>query len=358
MRHTLILASVLLVPLAGCPQEGERAQNGCPDGETCSPDTPNGLAFEGADFGDMINLDQGPKVTAVGGTQRIKLLDGGTLAELQISFDAKSAGPAFTIDNVLTPYVSVRGAAEGDAYLRIVEPGTDLLYDRVSLDVDAVARATLVPTDMAFLLDPAMSDDPPAEWALLEGVAPIAVVVRLFDAENERLVDESLDLTADADAAVTRTLWDSYELLPDPVPSVAFDLAHGDGTITPFDLQVVGGIDAISFVATDSSPADPNAPILINTSTTYCFHGLVGDVRVAGVEFAFTADAGLDLTPFGEGCVIANAQAAGSYVLTVGADGLFQPYTIEVRAMAAARAPAAERPDVPPALGERAILSR
>src|SRR6185312_12992433 len=87
-----VLALLLAVPACF---GGERANTGqCPDGETCSPKTPNGLEFIGADLAGTLDLS-GPSPTAIGGTQSVALQydrgDGIEIA-LDLPYKAVTAG--------------------------------------------------------------------------------------------------------------------------------------------------------------------------------------------------------------------------------------------------------------------------
>ena len=106
-------SSSLFVPLlfAGC-FEGEVADHGCPIGEDCSPDTPNGLHFFGTDLAGVFELDNHP--TAIGGTQRVLLAEkvGDTFVDLDAGYVAHG-GAFVAVADTDGAVVTLRGDAVG-----------------------------------------------------------------------------------------------------------------------------------------------------------------------------------------------------------------------------------------------------
>ena len=105
------LALLTILSAAGCALPGERAIGGCPVGEVCSNQTPNGLLFQGAAPGDGFAI--GVATPAKGGTQTINVLLDDTKQTLPFDqpFDAATSDATVaTISFIKPPTVSVRGA--------------------------------------------------------------------------------------------------------------------------------------------------------------------------------------------------------------------------------------------------------
>src|SRR5262249_3182173 len=155
--------------LAGCTLAGERGATGdCPPGETCSDKTPNGLALLGAKLGDDPLGPMQPRATAIGGTQQLTVVTGATSGApaFALPFDATTTSPSLAVTDVAPPKLPVEGLGAGTSDLRLVEPGTQLLYDRLPLDVTAVATVDLRPlVYSAATSDADFAANPRAGWA-------------------------------------------------------------------------------------------------------------------------------------------------------------------------------------------------
>lgn len=128
--------------------EGERASTGeCPAGETCSDATPEGLDFVGRAFFDEPILRLGPVI--VGGTFELGLRtrDGAPLPDFAATGDGifriasgdEVFGPT-TEDGaayyVVDAHLELRAVRAGVAQVRITDPSTGALLDR--LEIEAV----------------------------------------------------------------------------------------------------------------------------------------------------------------------------------------------------------------------------
>ena len=235
------LFSVLLaVPalVAGCG--GEREQSGmCPDGETCSSATPEGLDFLGASTIDGIDL-AGPLPTAVGGTQQIALAFGGIPVE---SFDLPygaddDGGAAVVVTGTQGADVDVRGVATGENYLRIVDSTTGALYDRKMV---AAAPATAV-TAIPLTGEPS----PDGPFAFAAGDVPfglaLATDVVISDSDfPQRVIDTSL--TIDGLPAFDQPTWDSIDVT---LAAGVYPLTITSGSAAlPLQLTVVDHADRV-----------------------------------------------------------------------------------------------------------------
>lgn len=152
-RATLVASTLLLAGLClACLSEvdGERAETGeCPDGEECSDATPDGLVFVGTPlFDDSDQLRLGPVL--VGGTFQLGLRtrDGQPLPPFEHAVGDASVLGAALGEGVFGPvrddgtplypvdaHLTLTGRAEGTSLVRVVEPGSGALYDRLELEV-------------------------------------------------------------------------------------------------------------------------------------------------------------------------------------------------------------------------------
>src|SRR5690242_501562 len=137
LRLLVVMAGALSALASSSSEAGDRAENGCPDDEDCSPDTPDGLYFTGARLGDRV-LTEGVPATAVGGTQTVKVWSDEDAQAAFTGFRAAVKGTAFTAGSPAGNAVVLTGAASGEAYLRIVD-AEGLLYDRIALQVAPAA---------------------------------------------------------------------------------------------------------------------------------------------------------------------------------------------------------------------------
>src|SRR5262249_34824128 len=194
------LTLVRLLPalsLAGCPLAGERAGSGsCPSGETCSDKTPNGLALLGTKLGDDPLGPMQPLATAVGGTQGLTVVTGATSGAptFTLPFDATTTSPMLAVTDVAPPKLTVEGLAGGTSDLRLVEPGTELLYDRLPLDVAAVAAVEVRPLVYSVVTsDSDFAANSGAGWAMLAGGTD-DLLVRLASGDGTRVVDQRMTI--------------------------------------------------------------------------------------------------------------------------------------------------------------------
>src|SRR5262245_52666105 len=178
MRLSSLLT--LTVMFSACTMPGERAgSHSCPPGETCSLETPHGLRFAG------YSLDGTIHPTAVAGTQTITIYGNGG-DPTPSDFDAASSGPAFTIGGVAPPSVEIHGVSAGTAYLRILEPGTNLLYDRVVVGAKDLAAVELEPG--------CCFKRTHGNFVLLAG-KQVRIGANLYSSDDDWLVDTSTRLT-------------------------------------------------------------------------------------------------------------------------------------------------------------------
>jgi hypothetical protein len=330
---------------------GERATTGeCPAGETCSPLTPDGLEFVGADMTDDLGLS-GPSPTAIGGTQDIELeynRNGGALMALDLPFAADDdGGNGVKVDHVAGSIVTVRGTGSRTNYLRITDATTDELFDRKELTGAAIDSIKLVSDT---------SDSPPIDRELAWLAGNVEVGVALYGQvqesggpTDERIVDQSMQLTL---AGATQRAWDLVQLPAANAGTYGLAVTAGDKPTANLDIVVVDHIDTLV--------ADPaNASTVLPQGIAFtCFDGLANDRFVAGLTWHFTVD-GVAKDGIGN-CVGAGSSTATSGTLTVvgTADGMSATATVTI---AAARTDAPVRTSrtrrtPTPLAGDRALL--
>jgi hypothetical protein len=304
--------------LVGCS-----AQSGADAGASSN------LVFLGSGLGEDPVGRQAPLATAVGGTQRIKVV---TAMDAGLAFSAQTSGEALGIASVAPPEVVVQGLSEGSATLNILDPSTHAVFGSLGLAVKKVDHADLKPrnylnpaADMAFSTSA-------GKWVLMAGTQE-SCVVRLFDAQNNRLVDERLvmSITGSALSAGAQEAWDTL-----PVTAVATTgsgpvaIRTSDGVNRDGMIRIVSTIDDLAPVAAVGAASDPTAPQRAGAGTTYCFHATNATDLVAGVAFKFVVT-GTGVTtsqPQGKNCVTVTAQQPTSSTLTVTAAGVSRDYPL------------------------------
>lgn len=284
-RVGLLLVALLLSVATGESSEGDRATAGqCPQDEVCSDHTPEGLHFEGPDFtDDGLFADQYVGITAVGGVQKIEIVDPG---ERYIPyFDAECRGTALVVTRFHPPFVTVRADSTGTSYLRILEPHGNALYDRLgieSLPVEHVRVFSWVPGSLL------------TKWEhqstrLYYGGMPIRWYARLENG-GRRLVDQSLVFSAeDASGApdISSTRWDQADILPaSDATRLEVTVTTGSGATGIGQVQVTHEIDRFEWVEGEELPET----IEVSQGLNAGIMGLTADDRqVHGLDWSVTA---------------------------------------------------------------------
>lgn len=237
LRFIRFLAAVgVLAALSlACMSEvdGERAATGeCPAGETCSDATPTGLRFVGNTMYDQSVLQLGPVLA--GGTFEVGLRSNGGEALPAFAYDVEDSGvftasrgegvfgPTNDAGEPLHPvdgYLTLKGAAPGRTYLRITEPATGELYDRLAIDVYEIDEVQVV-----------LAQDAERTY-LYEGCEEM-VGVRLMandGAREIRAFDQSVTIRAEGGVEEEARFWDC----------VLYQVPEGHAEIT-FEVEVTG----------------------------------------------------------------------------------------------------------------------
>ncbi|HEY1552597.1 MAG TPA: hypothetical protein VGG28_32435 [Kofleriaceae bacterium] len=269
----ILLASITLS--AAC-MGGERADTGqCPAGETCSPETPEGLNFIGTDLGGAIELG-GPSATAIGGTQEIALEDEDVPLTFPYTVDDEG-GQGVRFDHQNGNVVTVRGAGSFSNYLRILDASTSELFDRKLVSGAQLDRVVLIPSGLETV---------PTGMAVVYAAGPVDVVVALFGQvqesagpTDERIVDTSMIATL---AGATQPAWDTLAFANASVGDYAMSITAGNAVEQSLTVSIVDGADAIAQI-------DPSSTLA--SGDTICFAATNAGRYVAGLQWSFTIDA-------------------------------------------------------------------
>ncbi len=364
------LAWVLPLPiLAGCaaPEAGDRAGGNpdclddwldpcgdappapCPAGEQCSDVTPYGLWFGGARFGDEVfTTIASPKVTAVGGTQEIGLYtssDGGSLAA---EFDVAVDGDAFTAIRA-GGRVLITGVGPGSARLRILEPGTDLLYDRITLEVDALQGLAV--------RAPWFSDGGLGAIAFWTGRDQTPLIA--LRATGGRLADQSMSVAAPPPIYADAEQWDGLTVAAgSSAGDRTISVTAGGGQALDAVIRLVDAVDDVVWVSSDDDQP-PSAGMLAEQQKMYCFRAVNQGAAIAGARLAVYASPQLEVVFQLLDCVSLWAPEPGTGNLTISYEGRSRNFTIPITAGAApasSKPRTAQAPDPGPAGGDRAAI--
>jgi hypothetical protein len=337
--------ALLLLLAPACTDLGDRAENGCPIGETCSSQTPEGLEFSGPYFGDAgFFADPGVKVTAVGGTQTVELIDHATGQPFGGRFEATTTTAALNVADTGAGTVTLAGASPGSGQLEI-RSFSGLLHDRLSVEADGVSSATLVPAWTQWR-------DTDARWEVWAG-ATASLVVAIHGAGGARLVDESMEILG---AGVTRDAWDSVRI---PVAAEGASLAINTGDVGTIDLTVAATAQIDDFVVSQLLEGQPH----VGDLQSWCFRARHQGADVLFVPWTFTVEgpAHEEGTALFDNCVNVELDAVGLVTIHAQAPD-HEPFTASfdvfpAEGRAARRAPTAPE-SRPLQLGERAALAQ
>jgi hypothetical protein len=283
--YSLPVLSLLVVP--ACETSGDRSRTGeCPQGEVCSAKTPNGLHFRGPDFADDWFADPSVKRIAVGGTERITVINATDEQSLAFPFSATLDNSKLTADAPEGAFLTLHAAQSGTAMLRIKDASDGKLFDRVTVEGAPVVSTDVIPFHDEWLL---ATDGPPA---MLLGGADIRLMARLWDASGiHRLIDQSLTITVTGAASEVLT-WDTVHVTPTQVGRIGVSL-HAAGIDRGTGMVTV--VDSIDGVVPGVTSFDANNPPRAKQSLTACVEARNGVQPVVGLTWAMSAE-GADTT--------------------------------------------------------------
>jgi hypothetical protein len=333
LRVLLVLGGAAASVATSAVDPGERAGSGaCPAGETCSDATPTGLYFGGIPTGDRgLWGSQWPRATATGGRQTILLyLDADGEELFDAPFAATLSSDAMSIAGKGRSSVVLRGERAGAASLRIAEPGSDLLYDRISLETATIDRLELTPAGKHLGRDLDLWESYQQELAVWVG-GSARVTVAMYAAGGTRVVDELMAVDA------------APELAPDPQGNVDTVL------VTPAEpgrveivARAAGGTGRLSVEAVASAARilgpSPSHPIRlkVDVERDLCFRAEAASGAVLlGAGFVYrTEGTRLGLAQAEDDivsrCIRVIGREPGDAVLTVTAAGATLDVPIEV----------------------------
>jgi hypothetical protein len=356
--------SLLALPLVACTMGGERHSSGeCPAGEVCSPKTPSGLLFIGTELaGELFSPALGPAATAIGGTQEIELQYEGPNGDdiaLDLPYDADDdGGLGVEVAGTAGAVVTVRGVGSRENYLRIVDQGTNELFDRHKVAGAAVSMIEAVGTQYEQL----PTGRTGIVWAL--GTQEIGVAlsgeVQVGNSPTlQRLVDTSMQISL---PSAEQVAWDTLRVTNPLVGVHTLLVKAGDKPSAELDIEFVAGADTI-LVQGDPTPLVPPGG-----STMVCFAAMNNSRYVYGLEWQYNVNGvgftrGQDATTRNCITVTAPAGVIGSIPVSAAAGGQQISMTVTIGATARARTErvvtagsALLRTESP--LGERAALAQ
>lgn len=332
LRLAVVAAAAFASMATSSVESGDRANNGgqatCPPEETCSDATPNGLWFGGTPTGDQgwLNL-QWPHVTAAGGRQTIRLFtDSDASQPFDLPFTATVSDLALSIVDTQPSSVVVTGRYNGSALLRIAEPDTDLLYDRLTIDAAHIDRFYLVPAG-EYLMDFDLAV-PESRFAVMTG-SSARLTVAMLDADDNRVVDEAMTIDPAAGlSADPQGYVDTVEFAP--TADGTTDLAVHAGN------EPVAHLNAVATAGASSLETEQNdVTLAVDQNGTFCFRARTATgAYLLGADWTFTSSANLTLTTTIDDvvshCVGGKAAAAGTATLTARAGGASLSVTVQI----------------------------
>jgi hypothetical protein len=301
-----------LLALAASSTDGQRASSGwCPEGEQCADDTPEGLAFEGAQVSWFIGNGLIP--TAAGGHQTVRITDKVTELPFELPFLA-------TVTNLDDHGAAVAGEAlarieasgEGTGHLRIARVQDNYLFDRVAIESKAIERAAVRLTMNQRW--PRIDDRPFALWA--GGEAELSVA--LLAAGDGWLADESLQIATSSPSQPVA--WDAVRVTaPAAAGELTVGIGAGGGRFTA--TATVPVVDALTAVEAWSGGGDR----AVGAELEVCFVAGAGAVEVHGVRWAFDLIGPVEPLPAAEqeypNCVDVRLTGPGTASVTASAGG-------------------------------------
>jgi hypothetical protein len=342
--HRLLFVPLLLLP--ACADLGDRAAMGeCPDGQVCSPLTPEGLEFTGSTFaGGGLFGDPGLKVTAVGGTQTVSAYDHETGSALSVPFDASITGEALDVTGTSGNQVDLEAPGDGFGKLQLVDR-EDRLLDSITMETTPIGS---IRVGSGSLGERTNSLDI-ALWSGAQDI-PLAVVLT---SENglQRLADESMVITT-ATGDIDVYGWDAL-VVTNVTTDLDLEITAGDRA--PLAMSIPAATVLETAYATLLSG---NVVHAVGSSESVCLHATGRGGEVLGVPWVVTVDgpATLSETQFWyRNCFDVTLDAAGTVTVTATAPGELTT-SVELNVTAPSQKPTRviTRTDLPPTLGDRA----
>jgi len=348
MVVSMRLASCVLLATAAACGPGDRALGDeCPAGETCSDQTPEGLAFRGPRFSGSFFDVGGVHPTAVGGVQTITIEDLATHKPLTVPWHADVTG-ALIAERQDAGHVVVKGVADGESKLRIVDPETGELHDRHSIVARPVSSIRLT---AGRELIPSTS---PVVWF---AGATVDAVVWVSGSDGERLVDENLAVAPPAPGTMTisRESWDHIVVSGAPAENLALTITAGSLLDERVVARVVDAVDDIGLTASVVLDREHR----VRLPEMVCVEAHREGAIVLGLPWTFiTEGPAVAQTSRIGNCFYFTPQAEGRLTVSATAAGKTRSVVLDILPAAPrVRGAGAERP-ITNDLGERAHAAR
>jgi hypothetical protein len=217
----------------------------------------------------------------------------------------------------------VTGQAEGTAKLRITNPGSGLLYDRIDLEAAAIDDVDLVPSGRYVWWDLGWESATNGLAVWQSGEA--RVTVRLWSSSGDRVVDRAMHIDS-APGVSSDPLGFRDTVLVSPVGpnDIELDVTAGNAVVT-VDVRVVAAADRIVGL---SGSSGSGVTVTDGYERTLCFRAeSQGDI-VMGGSWTYLATGPVSLSraedEYGqdlEHCIAVTASGSGDAKLTASAAG-------------------------------------
>ena len=295
---------------AGC-SGGDRANTGgtCPDDEVCSSKTPEGLYFRSYGYANRL-LDDGPEITAIGGTQTVDLYSK-ALISLPLSFNFGVDAGTSVAATVKGPHlITLTGVKLGSNYVRITDPDDGTLFDRISVGAAAIDRITV------------SGAQEPTTDPVIAFTAQSKLAIELFDKDDRHLIDEAAMITG---PAITRSnQWDTATFVESVPPgNQAITVAAGGKPAATLEVRVVARAEQVAAIA-------PPNQLYANESAIVCFRASTGNARVVGLPWTFTINGVVATDTLTRNCTSVGLAQPGTATVVATAGGVSTTLTIPV----------------------------
>ncbi len=372
LRLAIVASAALASMATSSVQSGDRANGGdgdcfwdcgdndpgptCPADENCSDASPNGLYFGGTPTGDISFWSTGwPHITAVGGRQTIGLyLDSAAEQPLDLPYVASLSTSALSVADTLPAAVVVQGDSEGGAKLRIAEPDTDLLYDRIDVSAAPIERMFLLPAGEYQTYDfDFVNPEFGARFAVWTG-GQARLTVAMVNADDDRVVNEGMTIDpAPGISADPEGFVNTVRIAPVADGSVNIAVRAGDAPVV--HMAVIATSRAASI-----EPLNDSITLRVDAGGRLCFRARTSaGAYLMGADWSYTSSARLTLVETDDDvlshCVRVNGTETGSATLTARAAGASVDLDVTIIDANRSRAAAPRAPAIEPALaGDRA----
>jgi len=261
---------------SGCQsQQPPPAAWSCPDGDTCSPVTPEGLAFHGPRLADW----RSPDGVAVGGVEILTITDPktGKAPDAQMS---ATTGNIFKVTIPKPWSVRLEALAAGESLLEIVDPSNDELFGSTTIHSADISSITMKALDYDF--PEGESESGPFRFAVGNSWHLMAT---LESADAKLLVDEGLSLRVEPEElfASAPAGWDSTLITAMGEGSGSLSATSRAGRRATLALEAVESLDEIRLAP--NPPDQPLPTVLDHRWVSFCVHGYSSGKLVQGVEW-------------------------------------------------------------------------